>query len=323
MKRMKMILLIVLFFASTTSGFEVIVLGGGSPANPPSHWNKTKFPVGYSIHNGGTQGISASAVGTQFNKVIGIINNQSPLKFKNLGTTANVVSGDRLNGVIFDRNFVFGSFLLAVQRLGASSALLTEFTEGDLIFNDKDYNWTLNATNINNDTYNVFTVMLHEMGHGAGLNHTLLKNAVMFYQFQKDVTTLALDDKTGIKFIYKNPTEGTLPKLITPINQSQHSLSSVSATAKFITFRWGQSQFAARQNVATTYSLVFAADLGFTKNVKKFDASSKLSYLIKGTKVTTLKNIQTASATKEVFWRVEEKNGTQILRSAAFRFKIL
>ena len=324
MKRSTLMLLIALIVATTASGFEVIVPSGTSPAGPPKHWNKSKFPVGYSIHNAGAQGISASAVSTKFNSVIGIINNQSPLKFKNLGTTTSVVGGDGKNGVIFDKNFPYGSFSLAVQRLGSTSIAPLEFTEGDLVFNDKDYNFTLNATNLITQVYNLFTVMLHEMGHGTGLNHSQLTNAVLFFQYQKDVTTLAVDDKTGIKYIYKNPTHGTLPKLITPINNSVHSLSLIASTFRVITFRWYKSQFATRIAApqTTAFTLVFAADSGFTKSVARFSTSSKESFLIQGTNITKLKNIQAASATNEVFWRVEEKNGTQILKSATFRFKI-
>ena len=323
-QRSKLYLFIVLLcVATTSSAFEVIVFNG-SPAGTPYRWNSSTFPVGYSIHSGGTQGASASAVSTKFNNVIGIINNQSPLKFKNLGTTSSVQGGDRLNGVIFDKNFTYGSFLLAIQRLGSSSLTPNNFTEGDLVFNDKDYNWTLNASNVNNKTYNIFTVMLHEMGHGAGLNHTAIKTAVMFFQFQKDVTTLALDDKTGIKYIYRNPAAGTLPKLVTPITNSIHSFSSVGQAASVLTFRWYKSQFATAVNeqAATTFTLVFAADSAFTKSVTRYSAFEKQAYLISGTKLSKLKTIQSASATKEVFWRVEEKNGTQVLKSATFRFKI-
>ena len=312
-----------LCMAATTFGFEVIVING-TAAGTPTRWGSSQFPVGYSIHNAGTQGVSASAVGTQFSRVIGIINNQSPLKFKNLGTTTSVVGGDRLNGVIFDKNFTYGSFLLAIQRLGSSSLTPNQFTEGDLVFNDKDYNWTVNASSINNKTYNVFSVMMHEMGHGSGLNHSAIKTAVMFFQFQKDVTGLALDDKTGIKYVYKNPPPGTLPKLVTPINNSIHTFSTVGQAARVLTFRWRKSQFAtsARLQVPSTYTLVFAADSAFTKSVTRYSASDKLAYLISGTKLARVQNIQAASATKEVFWRVEEKNGTQILKSATFRFKI-
>jgi hypothetical protein len=325
MKRLTLLLLTLLIYSTTSSAFEVIAVG--TPAGPPKHWNKSQFPVGYSIHSQGAQGISASAVSTQFNKVIGVINNQSPLKFKNLGTTTSVVAGDRKNGVIFDKSFPYGSFALAVQRLGTSSNAPAEFTEGDLVFNAKDYKFTLNATNLITQTYNLFTVMLHEMGHGAGLNHSTLKNAVMFFQYQKDVITLALDDKTGVKYTYKNPVNGTLPKLITPINQSLHSLSSIASSSRLITFRWYKSQFATTARVAepqalSTFTLVFAGDSAFTKSVTRYSASSKEAFVIQGTKLTKLKTIQAASPTGEVFWRVEEKNGTQILKSATFRLKI-
>jgi hypothetical protein len=326
MKRSATLLLLTAFIISTTSfGFEVIVVSGTSPAGPAKHWNRSQFPVGYSIHNQGTNGISASAVSTQYNKVITIINKQSPLKFQNLGTTTSVVAGDRKNGVIFDKNFQYGSFALAVQRLGSTSSAPLEFTEGDLVFNDKDYNFTVNATNLNNQTYNLFTVMLHEMGHATGLNHSQLTSAVMFFQYQKDVIALGTDDRAGIKYIYRNPAAGTLPKLITPINNGIHALSKIVSTSRVITFRWYKSQFATRlmePQVVTTFSLVFAGDSAFTKSVKRYDASSQTSYLIKGTKLTTLKNIQAASPTGEIFWRVEEKNGTQVLKSTTFRFKI-
>src|SRR5687767_2099673 len=95
---MKRILLFfcILGIATSGFGFETLVFTGGNPAGSPYRWGTSQIPVGYSIHSGGTAGVSASSVGSQFNKVIGIINNQSPLKFKNLGTTSSVNSGDRL-----------------------------------------------------------------------------------------------------------------------------------------------------------------------------------------------------------------------------------
>jgi len=324
MKRLMIAFLIALVCVTTSFGFEVITVS--SPAGPPKHWSSSKFPVGYSIDTHATTGISASAVSNTYNKVIGIINNQSPLKFKNLGTTSSVVAGDLKNGVTFDKNFPYGSGALAVQRLLTSTAAPLEFVEGDLVFNSKDYKFTLNATNLFTQTYNLFTIMLHEMGHSTGLQHSELRNAVMFFQYQKDFTTLAVDDKTGIGFIYKKPTLGTVPKLITPINSAVLSLSGVPSTSKFITFRWYKSTHATRlENVQTTsFSLVFAADSAFTKSVTRFNAAANQSYLIKGTPLSKLKTIQSASATGSVFWRIEENDGGPgaIFKSSTFSFKI-
>ena len=324
MKRFTLSFLVFFLCTTICSGFEVIV-SNGTPAGTPLHWNSARFPVGYSVHNDGTAGVSSNVVSTIYKQVIKVINSQSPLKFKLDGKTSSVGSFDGRNGVVFDKNFQFGSFVLAIQRYIISSAAPNDFNEGDLIFNDKDYNWTKGATNINNDIYNIFSVMLHEMGHGTGLNHTAVKQAVMFFQYQNDVKKLHPDDEQGIKFIYQNPVSGNLPTLITPIDKTVHTFSTIGQAASVLTFRWESSKSAtaiASQSAASTYTLVFAADSGFTKNVTRFNASSKEAFLLKGAKLNKLKKIQAASATKEIFWRVEEKNGTQTLKSGVFSFKI-
>ena len=314
--------LILFVFGSTCGSFEVLVFQG-TPAGDPVRWQTGLVP--YSVHTGGTAGVSSNAVVKQYKKVIAVINKSAQsvssttdprAQLANLfsfgGKTSSVVFGDGKNGVIFDKNFSISSFVLAIQRLRGSA--VTTISEGDLIFNDKEYDWTKGATNIAGKKFNVFTVMLHEMGHGAGLGHTAVKDAVMYFQFQKDVKTFHPDDSAGTKFIYQGQSAGSLPTLITPIDQSTHSFSSLGQAANALTFRWKGSAAAA------TYTVVFAADSAFTKNVLRMKAPGEALYL-KGKKLNKVKKIQNASATQQIFWRVEE-TGASVKKSDTFTFQV-
>ncbi len=76
-----------------------------------------------------------------------------------------------------------------------------ESIAGDLHF-DADENW-----NIGSDI-DLFSVALHELGHGLGLNHSSDTNAVM-YAYYKRVSGLHSDDIQGIQSLY-------MPKSATP-----------------------------------------------------------------------------------------------------------
>lgn len=69
---------------------------------------------------------------------------------------------------------------------------------------DQKEQWTKNSVNIT--AKNFLSVVLHELGHGLGMNHSTNPQAIMFpfndSTFAK--TTLASDDVDGAKFLYQN-----------------------------------------------------------------------------------------------------------------------
>lgn len=65
---------------------------------------------------------------------------------------------------------------------------------GDLHF-DEDETWRIGSD------FDVFSIALHEAGHGLGLNHSASAQAVMYPYYQM-VTTLNIDDINGIRALY-------------------------------------------------------------------------------------------------------------------------
>ncbi len=72
-----------------------------------------------------------------------------------------------------------------------------------------DEMWTLDAA-ANPDGFDVFTAMLHEIGHALGIEHTLDADAVMAPSYQNGVEGLTATDIDAIQVLYGAPGE-TLP----------------------------------------------------------------------------------------------------------------
>ena len=56
--------------------------------------------------------------------------------------------------------------------------------------------------NTNGANYDVFTVVLHELGHALGLGHSETKDAVMYPSYQMAVTDLYQDDICGVQALF-------------------------------------------------------------------------------------------------------------------------
>lgn len=78
----------------------------------------------------------------------------------------------------------------------------SETYAGDLHFDD-DHDWSIGT---NGSTWDVFTVALHEVGHGLGLDHSDDPEAVMYYSVSQGTvrTSLHQDDIDGIHALYKS-----------------------------------------------------------------------------------------------------------------------
>ncbi|CAH2225382.1 collagenase 3 [Pelobates cultripes] len=75
---------------------------------------------------------------------------------------------------------------------------------GDIHFDD-DETWTMTAEDIEGNSYNLFTVAAHEIGHSLGLDHSSDPRALMFplYTFiSLKNYSLADDDIRGIQVLY-------------------------------------------------------------------------------------------------------------------------
>jgi len=74
-------------------------------------------------------------------------------------------------------------------------------SEIDIVLStNKKISWTTDNRN-----YNVFTVVLHELGHGLGLGHSEVPAAVMYASYHGAMTELDDDDECGVKKLYGTP----------------------------------------------------------------------------------------------------------------------
>jgi predicted Zn-dependent protease len=63
------------------------------------------------------------------------------------------------------------------------------------------YTWTLGCQQ-QGSGYDLQSVLLHENGHVAGLDHSTDRSAVMYPSYQTARCALADDDKAGIAALY-------------------------------------------------------------------------------------------------------------------------
>ena len=117
----------------------------------------------------------------------------------------------------------------------------TESIAGDMHFDDAEM-WRIGSN------YDVFSIALHEAGHGLGLDHSSDTDAVM-YQYYKMVTGLHQDDIDGIQSIYASNdgfmiyNEGDASLTVTSISEEKgSSWLSYSPSTPF-TIPAGSSRF--------------------------------------------------------------------------------
>lgn len=111
-----------------------------------------------------------------------------------IGAQSGGDDGDiRIGAISFDGP---GNVLAHAYQPGTESIFGSGGTIAGDMHIDKDEDWI--------NTFDLETVILHEMGHALGLGHSLDQNAVMYdrYLFGVDKLTLTTDDIVGIQSIY-------------------------------------------------------------------------------------------------------------------------
>jgi hypothetical protein len=111
-----------------------------------------------------------------------------------------------------------GDIRIAAWEILASTTLAHAFQPGDeSIFGaggsiagdlhmDVNRNWTDDAGDVTgNGAFDIFTVMLHELGHALGLGHSAVVGSVMEPIYAGSRRTLHADDIAGIQAIYGPP----------------------------------------------------------------------------------------------------------------------
>lgn len=104
-------------------------------------------------------------------------------------------------------NAGFGSNVLAHAFQPGTQAL---FGSGGTILGDLHVNGSLTWADLPNDpnpgdnTFDLFTVLLHEVGHSLGLDHSGVTGSIMEPVYAGSRRSLHADDIAGIQFIYGN-----------------------------------------------------------------------------------------------------------------------
>ena len=99
---------------------------------------------------------------------------------------------DRFNDVGWAR--------LAGGTLGVTWSTPGGIDEADMAINTR-YAWSLGCTQ-QGSAYDLQSVLLHENGHVAGLDHSTDRTAVMYPSYQTARCALAQDDRNGIAALY-------------------------------------------------------------------------------------------------------------------------
>lgn len=326
MKRFFSVLLTLISLVGFVQAYELInTLPKPNPAGTPFKWAQP-FPIPYQIHSAGTSDVAGTGEFAQIKQGMARWNPVSPLKFIFAGNTGSVTFGDLNNGIIFDgANFDGGSSVLAFMEAAFFTSNPNVRVEGDLHFNDRDFRWTKAKTNSAIDVYKILPVVVHEMGHSVGLNHSAIFDATLFFQNQGDDrgSTLHPDDIAAAKFLYGPPLNtAAVPILLSPLNNTAHRVLVGTGTqaASGITCRWTQSV----TNNLSGFGLEFAGNPTFTLNKKRYNAGLKLAlFMAPGAKLNALRLIQNNSPTGRIYWRVTARNASGVaVTSVVFSFQL-
>ena len=95
----------------------------------------------------------------------------------------------------------FSSGTLAITFSSFSAGAVSNFKDGDIIFNDRDFSWGAGGQG------NASSVSLHEIGHFIGLNHTTDMKTVMF-PFDGGLTQLSSDEIAAAQALYPGTNQG-------------------------------------------------------------------------------------------------------------------
>jgi len=129
---------------------------------------------------------------------------RSRLAFTLGGTTQTAVNnstdGENVVGWTSNPSDDFSKNTLAICFSSFTVGSSSNFVDCDIIFNDRDFSWNAGGSG------NISSVALHEIGHFIGLNHTTVKDTVMF-PFDGGLTSLSSDEVIAAQTMYAGPAD--------------------------------------------------------------------------------------------------------------------
>jgi hypothetical protein len=182
------------------------------------------------------------------------------------GTAANLCGSDGINSICFDQpDMAFTPGVLAFTRVitadqigiqlgsGPPSAQVGQILDSDIYFNPSDSLVSFStpaALAANPKSYDLESILTHELGHALGFSHSAVWSAMMFPfapapgtftgmrpTVQQPDAPLADDDRTGLRVLYHDPADtqfvGSIQGRILPANPLSLPSSPEGVTGVF------------------------------------------------------------------------------------------
>lgn len=141
-------------------------------------------------------------------------------------TTRTPVLGDGFNDVAFVPGDECGGICILAETIFSRDPKTSALTEFDILVFNRSFGglpfWTLDPAT--SEGFDWPTVMLHELGHGAGLGHSANEAAVMYFAVPYDMRKpLTSSDTSAIAFLYP-PKPSSLASTSSPSDKHNYNL---------------------------------------------------------------------------------------------------
>ncbi len=182
------------------------------------------------------------------------------------GSTANLCGSDGINSICFDQpDMAFTPGVLAFTRVitadqigiqlgsGAPSTQVGQILDADIYFNPSDSLVSFStpaALSAHPKSYDLESILTHELGHALGFSHSAVWSAMMFPfapapgtftgtrpSVQQPDAPLGDDDRTGLRVLYHDPADtqflGSIQGRVLPANPLSLPASPLGVTGIF------------------------------------------------------------------------------------------